>query len=275
MPASLSLVTPSELAVEPSLREVAPSELVTAASMPPSLPPELMTPSEVAAEPSLPPAEPPVLVTAVSTTAALPSDLVTPSEVAGEPSRFPVEPPALVTAESIPVVLPPDLAAAASALPSPVCAPSFVVDELEQAAKVAAANRTNARRACIRILGMIVNSPRGACTAFLDNTCAEPIPRCARFGRESGVLVHEARAGCNGVGGSPNRPRRPPAGGPHLQSARRSWSTERFASRREIAHLHRVPSLLVGQIRRVFSLLAPRAACPCAISLGPSNRSVL
>jgi hypothetical protein len=53
------------------------------------------------------------------------------------------------------------------------------------------------------------------------------------------------------------------------------WSTERFASRREIADLRRVPSLLVGQIRRVFSLLAPRAARNCAIPLGPANRSVL
>ena len=53
------------------------------------------------------------------------------------------------------------------------------------------------------------------------------------------------------------------------------WSTERFASRREIADLRRVPSLLLGQIRRVFSLVAPRAARNCAISLGPANRSVL
>jgi hypothetical protein len=51
--------------------------------------------------------------------------------------------------------------------------------------------------------------------------------------------------------------------------------TNRFASRREIVHLRRVPSLLVGQIRQVFSLLAPRAARNCAISLGPSNRLVL
>src|SRR5450631_4075026 len=54
-----------------------------------------------------------------------------------------------------------------------------------------------------------------------------------------------------------------------------TWSTERVDSRREIAHLRRVPALLVVQIRRVFSLLAPWVARNCAISLGPSTRSVL
>jgi hypothetical protein len=58
-------------------------------------------------------------------------------------------------------------------------------------------------------------------------------------------------------------------------SGRAALGTERVDSRREIAHLRRVPALLVGQIRRVFSLLAPWAARNCAISLGPSTRSVL
>src|ERR1700690_457203 len=57
----------------------------------------------------------------------------------------------------------------------------------------------------------------------------------------------------------------------------RDWRLEheRFASRREIADLRRVPSLLLGPIRRVFSLVAPRAARNRAISPGPANRSVL
>jgi len=46
-------------------------------------------------------------------------------------------------------------------------------------------------------------------------------------------------------------------------------------ARAAIADLRRVPSLLLGQIRRVFSLVAPRAARNCAISLGPATRSVL
>jgi hypothetical protein len=47
------------------------------------------------------------------------------------------------------------------------------------------------------------------------------------------------------------------------------------SARAAIADLRRVPSLLLGQIRRVFSLVAPRGARNCAISLGPANRSAL
>jgi hypothetical protein len=43
-------------------------------------------------------------------------------------------------------MLPPEIAEIAPPLPPAVCAPSFVVDELEHAAKVTAVDRTNARR---------------------------------------------------------------------------------------------------------------------------------
>jgi hypothetical protein len=80
-----------------------------------------------------------------------------------------------------------------------------------------------------------------------------------------------------------------PATGPHTLP-RGLRQAKPAAAHATIAHLRRVPSLLVGQIRRVFSrgtclpprphragraLVAPRAARNCAISLGPSNHSVL
>jgi hypothetical protein len=92
-----------------------------------------------------------VLVTAASTPAVLPPKLVVPPELTVEPPvlvvdppLLAVEPPVLATAASTPAVLPPDLAEAAS--PFPPCALSLLVEELEHAANVSAADRTNARR---------------------------------------------------------------------------------------------------------------------------------
>jgi hypothetical protein len=187
-------VRPSEVAAEPSLLPVEPPVLVTAVSTIVALLSELVKPSETVAEPSLLPAEPPELVTAVSTIATLPSELVGPSETSAEPSLLPLEPPVLETAESIPAVLPSDLAEAASALPSLVCAPSFLAGELEQAVNVAAANRTNARFLCIRRLVMVVDSSFESFAAFADNTCTEAVSRCTGLSLESGVLLHEATA---------------------------------------------------------------------------------
>jgi hypothetical protein len=114
------------------------------------MPSELLTPSDLVVEPSTLAAESPLVVTEASTPAVLPPRLVVPPELtveppvlAVDPSLLAVEPPVLATAASTPAVLPPDLAEAAS--PFPPCALSLLVEELEHAAKVSVADRTNAR----------------------------------------------------------------------------------------------------------------------------------
>jgi hypothetical protein len=128
--------------VNPPIADVVPPALV--------VPPELVPP-ELVVLPELPPAavEPPLVA-------------VEPPLLFIEPPLLGAEPPVLVTAASTPAVLPPELAEDVPPLAPPVCAASFVVDELEHAANTTAADRKNARCQWIRKQAMVMSLPHSA-----------------------------------------------------------------------------------------------------------------